>query len=214
MKRKFTKNGNGKKNSLLPKIPREISNNAIIRPIIVDDLLTSYTGQAAPIFQSTTNSVWSFYRFGTSADYTNISAGYQRAQLLEFRVEINRIIGENSIASAYVGGLPTLHLVYYPTMIDTAHTAANLVLVETALIVQSHNVNSVKRNYKVPSVQTREQTGGQYYLINPALPFDTGLSGHLTGQLEINWNGTGNAAATLPLYSIRIIGLMRFDYPY
>lgn len=188
-------------------------NIAIVRPIIVDDLITSYTGTAPPIFSATTNSVWSFYRFGTSADFTNISPGYQRTQLLSVRVEINRIIGENSISSAYVGGLPTLHLVYYPCVIDTAHSAANLILVESALLVQSHNVSPVKRQFKIPNVQTREQTGGQYYLMNPSLPFETGLSGHLTGQLEINWNGTGNAANTLPLYSIRIIGMFKFDYP-
>jgi hypothetical protein len=195
------------------KLYRNVQNLAIVRPIIVDDLITSYTGQSNPVFTITTNGVWSFYRFANSADFTNISAGYQRAQLLSVTVEINRIIGENSISSAYVGGLPTLHLVYYPCVIDTAHTSANLILVESALLVQSHNVNPVKKSYKIPSVQTREQSGGQYYLMNPGLSFETSLITHLTGQLEVNWNGTGNAASTLPLYSIRIIGMFRFDYP-
>jgi hypothetical protein len=157
--------------------------------------------------------VFSFYRFGNVTDFTQVSGGYQRTQLLSVSVEVNRIIGENSIANAYVGGLPTLHIVYYPCVIDTAHLSAALVQVESALLVQSHNVVPVRKTFTIPSVQTREQSGGQYYLMNPSVPFETSLITHLTGQIEINWNGTGNAANTLPLYSIRIIGLFKFDYP-
>jgi hypothetical protein len=189
-------------------------NPSIIKQIVVEDLIYSTSGTSNVTFGISATAIYSLYRFANAADWTAISDNYQRAQFLSFSVEVNRIISDTTASTTYPAGLGPLHIVYYPTVIDTAHTSGVLD-VERCMLVNSHGVEPVFCNYLVPSVQCIEASGGQNYLFNPSIPFDINLITHMCGQLEIRINNPGgNATATLPLWSIRIVGVFKFDFAF
>jgi hypothetical protein len=149
-----------------------------------------------------------------SQEYSDLRTEYQSAKLLSFQIEISRIIPDDKVATIYPSGMPMLHLIYLPGYVNFATSNTTTLRNENALMISPKIVNTLRKNYKPPDLQCIVLNNGVYYVMNPAKAISTNFNGTFPGCIEIGWNATTAATASVPLYQMRIIALVEFSVPF
>jgi hypothetical protein len=149
-----------------------------------------------------------------SIEYSDLRTEFQSCRLISFRIEISRLIAESSLPTIYPSGMPQMHLIYLPGYLNVATSNTTTLRNENALIISPQLKTTLFKSYKPPDLQCIVLNTGVYYVMNPSKPFSTNFNGTFPGTLQIGWNATTAATASVPLFQIRVLGLCIFSIPF
>jgi hypothetical protein len=214
--RKQKRNVNNRRKADPYMMTKTVKGIAMRKILYAEDTITSVNGGLYPKFFTTSTvyfNLQSIFDTSLSVEYNDLRPEYQACRLINFQVEITRVISENTTQTLYTSGLPMLHLIYLPGYVNVAASNVTCIRNENALIVSPHIVNTVRKSYKAPNLQCIVLNSGVYYVMNPSIPFSTNFNGTFPGTLQVGWNATTAATADIPLFQFRILALCEFTIP-
>jgi hypothetical protein len=196
---------------------KTVKGNVARKPLYAEETIYSTNGGLYPNFFRTSNIFYNLsdiFDTSISQEYSDLRTEYQSVKLISFQLEISRIIADDKVSTIYTSGMPMLHLIYLPGYVNTATSNTTTLRNDNALLISPKIVTTLRKNYKPPDLQCIVLNNGVYYMMNPAKPFSSNFNGTFPGCIEIGWNATTAATASVPLYQMRLIALVEFSVPF
>jgi len=213
---KGTKTKSKKANKFASKLQltRSLYGSPVEKIIQFTENITTSNANAAAWFSSTSAISYPLltYLFN-SADFTEMNDAYMRCHLQRLRLEVTRVFTETSNTTIISTGIPQLRIGFFPSLSGASISSTVVNNLESAHIIDPHEVKPIVIEFPIPSVQAFDSNGRFY---NPGVPFDTGsyLSNVVGCILGLGWNNTTGASSTTVIYNVRIQVLARFDMPF
>lgn len=198
-------------------MPKTVMGIRCRKTLYSQDTIYSNSGQLYPYFFSTSNiynNLQNIFDTALSQEYSDLRPEYQNCRLISFQVELSRLIAESTLPTIYVNGMPQLHLIYLPGYLGVATSNTTCLRNENAMIVSPQLKTKITKAYKPPNMQCIVINSGTTYVMNPKMPFSTNFNGTFPGTLQIGWNATTAATASVPLFQVRILALCEFSVPF
>ncbi len=215
--RRSNRKRGGKKLRDPNKIPKTIKGLVMKRSLTFTDSISCVSASNSYVFGLSGAAYSNIWQLLSGSEFASLQADYQAFRMISLQVEVTRVLSDVALNTCFPNGVPTLGLVYYPTLQSVNLGSSTVLENDSIQLVSPFDITIRTKNHNVPNIDCVATDGTTQYIVNPsrylATNFVSTTPPIYPGQISCATIVAANAAASKVVYQVKIIAFFEFAYP-